>query len=115
MHNQASAYPPTLEFATGQEEIQPGSTGQEFSKPQPSTSGFSDAAVTGAYKCPPEPDNVDFEFPQSDTELSDDQPVSDEGELSSDNLEKPELTEDDIPGNSQIHQIIYGLESYSIF
>ena len=102
MHTQASAYPPTQEFATGQEEIQPGSTGQEFT-------------VTGAYKCPPEPDNVDFEFPQSDTELSDDQPESDEGELSSDNLEKPELTEDDITGNSQIHQIIYGLESYSTF
>ena len=93
MHSQASAYP-TTQDVTGQAEIQPGSTGQDFSKPPPSTSGFSDASVAGAYRCSPEPDSVDFDFPQSDTELSDDQLDSDEGEIYSDNLEKPKLTED---------------------
>ena len=78
VHTQASAYPPSQDLATGQEELHTGSTGQDFSKPQPSTSGFSDVAVTGEYRCPPEPDSADFDFPQSDMELSDDQPESDQ-------------------------------------
>ena len=53
---------------TGQETIQPGSTGQELSQSQPSTSGFSDLPVSGAYRCPPELDTLDFDLPQSDAE-----------------------------------------------
>ena len=50
--------------------------------------------MSGAYGCPPEPDNLEFDLPQSDTEFSeDDQPESEKGEVSSDNFEKPELTE----------------------
>ena len=56
----------------------------------PSTSGFTDSSLAGAYNFPPEPDTLDIDKPQSDTEHSDDQADSDEGEISSDSLEKPE-------------------------
>ena len=68
--------------STGQESFQPVSTGQALPHVQPSTSGFSDLPVTGSYRCAPEPDTFDFEHPISDTEYSDDQPDSDEGEVS---------------------------------
>ena len=61
---------------------------------QPSTSGFFDSSLTGAYNYPQEPDTLDIDPPQSDTEYSDDQVDSNEGEISLDTLEKLEQTED---------------------
>ena len=62
VHTQASAYPPTQDLSTGQEVSQPSSTGQDLPQVKPSSSGFSDFSVTSAYRCPPEPDSVEFEF-----------------------------------------------------
>ena len=97
MHT-ASSYSDQKEFfqpsSTGQEGSHPGSTGQDLIMAQPSTSGFSDLALTGAYTYPPEPDTLDIDPPQSDTSYTDDQASSDEGEISSNTLEKPEQTED---------------------
>ena len=51
--------------------------------------------MAGAYNYLPEPDILDINPPQSETEYTDDQVDSDEGEtLRSDTLEKPEQTED---------------------
>ena len=66
---------------------------------------FSDSTLTGAYHVPPELDTLDIAPrrpppppppppPLSDASYSDDQASSDEGEISSDTLEKPEQTED---------------------
>ena len=78
----------------GQEASHPGSTGQDLSVAKPPTSVFSDSTLTGAYRVPPESDTLDIDPPLSDTSYSDDQAGSDEGEISSDTLEKPEQTED---------------------
>ena len=95
VQTQTSTFPAPQDSATGLEAVQPGSTGQDVVHTQPSCSGFSDVSVTGSYRCPPEQDSVDFDLPHSDTEFSDDdQPEWEEGEVSSDNFEKPELTED---------------------
>ena len=52
--------------------------------------------MTGAYNVPPELDTLDIDPPLSDASAScsDDQASSDEGEISSDTLEKPEQTKD---------------------
>ena len=75
---------------TGQEVLHPGSAGQNL----PSTSLFDDSSLTGACNVPPEPDTLDIDTPLSDASYSDDQVSSDEGEISSDTLDKPEQTED---------------------
>ena len=93
--SQASTLPATQEAHTGQGSVQPGATGQVPSHSQPSTSGFSDLSIPGSCRCPLEQADLGFDLPQSDTEFSeDDQPESEEGELSSDNLDKPEVTEE---------------------
>ena len=78
--------------ATGQEALHPGSAGQNL----PSTSLFGDSSLTSAYNVPPEPDTLDIDPPLSDASAcySDDQASSDEGEISSDTLDKPEQMED---------------------
>ena len=83
-----------LRPSTQQEVVQTSSTGQALPHAQPSTSGFSDLPVAGSYRCAPEPDTFDLEHLLSDTEYSDDEPDSGEGEVSSDTVDKPELTED---------------------
>ena len=85
-----------LPGTTSQEASHPGSTGQDLSVAQPSTFVFSDSTLTGAYHVPPELDTLDIDPPPplSDASYSDDQASSDEGEISSDTLEKPEQTED---------------------
>ena len=94
VHTQASAYQPSQDYSTGQETSQPGSTGQDVPQAKPFSSGFSDFSITCAYRCSREWDSVEFDSPHSDTEYSDDQQESEEGEVSSDNLDKPELTEE---------------------
>ena len=76
--------------ATGQEVLHPGSAGQNL----PSTSLFDDSSLTGACNVPPEPDTLDIDTLLSDASYSDDQVSSDEDEISSDTLDKPEQTED---------------------
>ena len=70
-----------------QEIFQPSSTGQNLPMTQPSTSGFIDSFLTGAFNYPLEPDGLDIDRQQSDAEYSDDQADSDEGEISLDTLE----------------------------
>ena len=82
-----------LPGATGQGTVQPGSSGQALPGAQVASSLFEAFAVTGAYRTPPEPDTLDVEPPLSDASCSEDQ-VSDEGETSSDILDRPEQTED---------------------
>ena len=82
-----------LPGATGQGLAQPGSSGQAPPVGQASSSLFADSTVSGAYRTPPEPDTLDIDPPISEASYSDDQ-VSDEGEISSDTLERPEQTED---------------------
>ena len=57
---------------------------------------FGDSTLTDAYNVPPEPDTLKIDPLMSDASAScsDDQASSDEGEISSDTLEKPEQTED---------------------
>ena len=81
-----------LPGATGQGLVQPGSSGQAPPVVQAS-SLFGDSTVTGAYRTPSEPDTLDIDVPLSGASYSEDQ-VSDEGEISSDALERPEQTED---------------------
>ena len=76
------------------EALQPSSTSQDLPTAQSSTSGFTSSALAVAYNCTPKPDTLDIEPPQSDTEYSDTPADSDEGEISSDTLEKLEKTED---------------------
>ena len=45
-------------------------------------SGFTSSALAGAYNYPPELNTLNIEPPQSDTEYSDTQADSDEGEIS---------------------------------
>ena len=75
---------------TGQEVLHPGSAGQTL----PSTSLFDDSSLAGACNVPPEPDSLVIDTHLSDASYSDDQVSSDEGEISSDTLDKPEQTED---------------------
>ena len=82
-----------LPGTTGQGTVQPGSSGQALPVAQASSSLFGDSTVTGAYRTPPEPDTLDIDPPLSEASYSDDQ-GSDEGEISSDALERPEQTED---------------------
>ena len=82
-----------LPGATGQGLAQPSSSGQAPPVVQASSSLFGDSTVTGAYRTPPEPDTLDIDPPLSEASYSEDQ-VSDEGEISSDILERPEQTED---------------------
>ena len=48
--------------------------------------GFFESSLTGAYNYPQEPDTLDIDPPQFDTEYSDDQVDSDKGEISLDKL-----------------------------
>ena len=82
-----------LPGATGQVLAQPGSSGQAPPIDQASSSLFRDSTVSGAYHAPPEPDTLYIDPPLSEASFSKDQ-VSDEGEISSDMLERPEQTED---------------------
>ena len=82
-----------LPGATGQGLAQPGSSGQAPPVDQASSSLFGDSTVSGAYHAPPEPDTLYIDPPLSEASYSKDQ-VSDEGEISSDTLERPEQTED---------------------
>ena len=82
-----------LPGATGQGTVQPGSSGQDLPVAQGSSSLFGDSTVTGAYRTPPEPDTLDIDPPLSEASYSDDQ-GSDEGEISSDALERPKQMED---------------------
>ena len=82
-----------LPGTTGQGFAQPGSSGQAPPVDQTSSSLFGDSTVSDAYRAPPEPDNLDIDPPPSEASFSDDQ-VSDEGEISSDILDRPEQTED---------------------
>ena len=80
----------------------PGTTGQGFAQPGPSSQAppvdqpsslFGDSTASDAYRAPPEPDTLDIDPPPSEASYSEDQ-VSDEGEISSDTLDRPEQTED---------------------
>ena len=82
-----------LPGATGQGFAQPGSSGQVPPVDHTTSSLFGDSSVSDAYRAPPEPDNLDIDPPPSEASLSDDQ-ISDEGEISSDTLDRPEQTED---------------------
>ena len=82
-----------LPGATGQGFAQPGSSGQVPPVDHTVSSLFGDSSVSDAYRAPPEPDNLDIDPPPSEASLSDDQ-ISDEGEISSDTLDRPEQTED---------------------
>ena len=82
-----------LPGTTGQGPSHPGSSGQVLPVAQPSSSLFGDSALTGAYRTPTEPDTLDIDPPLSEASYSDDQD-EDEGEISSDNLERPKQTED---------------------
>ena len=81
-----------LPGTTGQGISHPSSSGRALPVAQPSSSLFGDSTVTGAYRTPPEPDTLDID-PLSEASYSDDQ-GSDEGEISSDTLERREQTED---------------------
>ena len=65
------------------------SSGQAPPVDQASSSLFGDSTISGAYRAPPEPDTLDIDPPLSEASYSEDQ-VSDEGEISSDTLERPE-------------------------
>ena len=81
-----------LPSATGQGFAQPGSSSQ--APPVDQTSSlFGDSSVSDAYRDPPEPDTLHIDPPPSEASYSEDQ-VSDEGEISSDTLDRPEQTED---------------------
>ena len=82
-----------LPGATGQGFAQPGSSGQAPPVDQTSSSLFGDSTVSDAYRAPPAPNTLDIDPPPSEASFSDDQ-VSDEGEISSDTLDRPEQTED---------------------
>ena len=82
-----------LPGTAGQGTSHPGSSGQALPVAQPSSSLFGDSTVTGAYRTPPEPDTLDIDPPLSEASYSDDQ-GSDEGEISSDTLERPEQIDD---------------------
>ena len=91
------SYPEQKEYflpgTTGQGTSHPGSSGQALPVAQPSSSLFGDSTVTGAYRTPPELDTLDIDPPLSEASYSDDQ-GSDEDEISSDTLERPEQMED---------------------
>ena len=82
-----------LPGATCQGFAQPGSSGQAPPVDQTSSSLFGDSTVSDAYRAPPEPDTLDIDPSLSEASYSEDQ-VSDEGEISSDTLDRPEQTED---------------------
>ena len=78
---------------TSQSFAQHGSSGQAPPADQTSSSLFGDSTVSDAYRAPPEPDTLDIDPLLSEASYSEDQ-VSDEGEISSDTLDRPEQTED---------------------
>ena len=80
-----------LPGTTGQGFAQPGSSGQAPPVDQTSSSLFGDSTVSDAYRAPPEPDTLDIDPPPSEASYSEDQ-VSDEVEISSDTLDRPEQT-----------------------
>ena len=55
---------------------------------------LSDPSVAGAFTMPPEPDEVDFDHPLSGSDASSDHSDSEECEILSDTLERPDQTEE---------------------
>ena len=51
-------------------------------------------SFTGAFNLPPEPDEIDFDDPLAGSDVSTDHSGYDEGEISSDNIERPDQTEE---------------------
>ena len=51
-------------------------------------------SFTGAFNLPPEPDEIDFDDPLAGSDVSTDHSDYDEGEISSDNVERPDQTEE---------------------
>ena len=84
---------PSSSASLPREDLQTGPTG-ESSLGQPSSSVLSDPSLAGSFSLPPEPDDVDFDHPHSSSDVSSDHSESDEGEISSDTLECPDLTEE---------------------
>ena len=85
--------PPASSGPLPREDSQTGSTGEStFAKP--SSSVLSDPSLASAFATPTEPDDVVFDHPLSGSDASSAHSDSDEGEISSDTLERPDQTEE---------------------
>ena len=74
------------------EDVQAGPAGDLFMAK--SSTASSGSTFPGAFNLPPEPDDVDFDNPLAGSDVSSEQSHSDEGEISSDTLERPDQTEE---------------------
>ena len=82
-------------FTLPLEDVQAGST--SLSSMATSSAASSGTAFPGAFNLPPEPDDVDFDNPLAVSDVSSEQSErsdSDEGEILSDSLERPDQTEE---------------------
>ena len=59
-----------------------------------SSAASSGSAFPGTFNIPPETDDIDFDNPLAGSDVSSVQSESDEGEISSDTLERPDQTEE---------------------
>ena len=93
------------------EDLQAGPIDSAFSKP---SSSLVTGSLTGAFNLPPEPDEIDFDEPLPGSDVSTDQSDYDEGEISSDTLERPDQTEEmNYRGNCEIHPFLHGLDAHT--
>ena len=86
---------PASSFTLPPEDVQAGST--SLSSMATSSAASSGTAFPGAFNLPPEPDDVDFDNPLAVSDVSSEQSErsdSDEGEILSDSLERPDQTEE---------------------
>ena len=84
--------PPASSVTLPQEDVQAGRAGDIFMAK--SSTASSGSAFPGAFNLPPEPDDIDFDNPLAGSDVSSEQSDSDEGEISSDTLERPDQTEE---------------------
>ena len=86
---------PASSFTLPPEDVQAGPTGHSSMAKSSATS--SGPAFPGAFNLPPEPDDVDFDNPLAGSDVSSEpseRSDSDEGEILSDTLERPDQTEE---------------------
>ena len=101
--------------ANNQEDSQTTVTNQDFSSAQTSSAAFTDPSLACAFSYSLELDEFDFlDQQRSDTKISDEQSDSEEGEVSSDTIDKPEQTEDmNYRENCPVYPVYFGMEPHT--
>ena len=102
--------PPASSVTFTLENVQAGPAGDLFMAK--SSTASSGSAFPGAFNLPPEPDDIDFDNPLACSDVSSEQSDSDEGEISSDTLERPDRG-DELQRNCKVGSLFHGVDLHT--